>query len=97
MHAASSDARHATCHDYSSDVTTGKTPDGGQKSKGDCPCCLAAHAAPAVLPERSGVLTRLERTASPVLYLAQAPTPPRLALPHSINGARAPPRGFAIS
>lgn len=94
---ASAAERLATCHDYSSAVPKGQTPDGGRKTRADCPCCLAAHASPAVLPERSALLTRLDRTASPALYLAPAAAPTRLSVSQTVNGARAPPRSPSIS
>lgn len=95
--ASQGDAHHATCHGYTFGVSKGEAPSSGQKNKADCPCCLAAHAAPAVLPERSGALTRLDRTASPALYLAPSATPRLFAVSQTVNGARAPPRSHSIS
>lgn len=67
----------------------------GEKSPGHtkCPdCCLAAHAGPAVLPERVGTPTRpaLER-AAPIAYVALSAREPESSHSSAVNGARAPP------
>jgi hypothetical protein len=87
----------AFCHDRDADVASAETaaPDKSRAKKQiSCPCCLAAHAGSAVLPERFALLMRLERTATPAVYRSSTRSPPRFKLRQTVNGARAPP-GFA--
>lgn len=98
-HASSrGDVRPAVCHDYVVDASEGATPDGGgRKKRAECPCCLAAHAGPAVLPERTATLTRLAPTATPAVYRAPTHALPRFSLLQTVNGARAPPSRDTLS
>lgn len=92
------DVHQAMCHLSSVDASKDGTPDNdGRTKRAGCPCCLAAHAGPAVLPERSAASMRLERTATRALYMAPSDASPRCAVSHAVNGARAPPRLHAIS
>ncbi|HEY8126280.1 MAG TPA: hypothetical protein VIF88_12790 [Methylocystis sp.] len=62
-------------------------------SQHKCPeCCLSAHAAPAVLPERvaSAMRTDAERP-SEILHCAGAAQAPESFAANGANGARAPP------
>jgi hypothetical protein len=89
-------AARSMCHDALSDAR-GATPDRPAKKRASCPCCLAAHSGPAVLPDRIFVALRRETAAKPAIYRAfAAPTPP-FALSQAVNGARAPPGSPALS
>jgi hypothetical protein len=61
------------------------------KKQISCPCCLAAHAASAALPERFALLLRLEPMATPAVYGVSPISPPHFALRQTVNCARAPP------
>ncbi|BBU60262.1 hypothetical protein MSC49_01970 [Methylosinus sp. C49] len=90
-------AARSVCHDVLSDTRDG-TPDSPVKKGARCPCCLAAHSGPAVLPDRISVALRRETAARPAVYRAFAAAPPPFALSQAVNGARAPPAaGVALS
>lgn len=88
-------AARAMCHGGLLDANGG-TPDAPLKKGARCPCCLAAHSAPAVLPDRMSVVLR-QRPATPAVYRAFAAATPAFALSQAVNGARAPPAGLALS
>lgn len=89
VHAGDQAAR-AMCHDALADADVG-TPDRPIKKGTSCPCCLAAHSGPAVLPDRVFVALRREAIARPAVYRAYAAARPSFALSPAVNGARAPP------
>ncbi len=68
-----------------------KTSPGQGAAKHHCPCCLAAHTAAAVLPQRLATPAAPLRAPIPICVLtATAHEPESLAF-HSAHGARAPP------
>lgn len=73
------------------DATTDKTKDTKSAGKHHCPCCLAAQAAAAVLPERLPIFAAPVASSTRVDYLADASDAPRLVPDRRANGARAPP------
>lgn len=81
------------CHDALTDANAG-TPDKPMKKGASCPCCLAAHSGPAVLPDRVFVALRRQTAAQPAVYRAYAAVRPSFALSQAVNGARAPPSGL---
>ncbi|MBG0810022.1 DUF2946 family protein [Methylosinus sp. H3A] len=89
-------AARSVCHDALSDANGG-TPDRPVKKGAHCPCCLAAHSGPAVLPDRISVALRREIAAQPAVYRVFAASPPPFALSQAVNGARAPPVGRTLS
>jgi hypothetical protein len=95
--AASAADAHVVCHHQAIDQSQDEKSNGGDEAKRGCPCCLAAHAGPVVLPERAAASTRIERTALRALYVASAEPAPRSIEPHAVNGARAPPLARSIS
>ncbi len=60
-------------------------------AKHHCPCCLAAHSAAAVLPQRLATPTAPARVSTPVNLLAPTAHEPESVAFHSAHGARAPP------
>ncbi|OBS52458.1 MULTISPECIES: DUF2946 family protein [Methylosinus] len=83
------------CHDRApnaASVERGPAEKNGAKKQNSCPCCLAAHAAPAVLPERVALLLRLEPPAPmPAVFGVPPISLPHFALRQAVNCARAPP------
>jgi len=88
-------AAHGMCH-YALPDMNGGAPDRPSKGAG-CPCCLAAHSGPAVLPDRMTVVLRGAPAAKPALYRAFAAATPPFALSQAVNGARAPPASLSFS
>lgn len=86
------------CHDRDSGVADHATPGKGGEKQGrsSCPCCLAAHAGPAVLPERFALVLRVEPAATPAVYLSRPATLPHFTLRQIVNGARAPPASATL-
>lgn len=87
-----------SCHDRDTIVASvehGAPDENGAKKPISCPCCLAAHAGPAVLPERFALLMRVEPMATPAVYRSSPKLPPHVAPRQTVNGARAPP-DFAL-
>jgi hypothetical protein len=88
----------AVCHDYAVNPSKdAAAPAGGGKKRADCPCCLAAHAASAVLPERIAAAALFASVVTVAAYRAPADAPRRFALLQTVNGARAPPGGDTLS
>ncbi|WP_159728834.1 DUF2946 family protein [Methylosinus sp. Ce-a6] len=88
-------AADSVCH-YALPDMNGGTPDRPSKGAG-CPCCLAAHSGPAVLPDRIFVVLRRAPAAKPAIYRAFAAATPPFALSQAVNGARAPPGSLSFS
>jgi hypothetical protein len=84
------------CHNALRDAGAG-TPDRPVKKGASCPCCLAAHSGPAVLPDRVFIALRREAVAQPADYRGFAAAPPPFALSQAVNGAGAPPAGRIFS
>ncbi|PWB95654.1 DUF2946 family protein [Methylosinus sporium] len=80
------------CHDALTDANVG-TPGRPMKKGANCPCCLAAHSGPAVLPDRISAALRREVAAQPAVYRVFAAARPPFTLSQAVNGARAPPAG----
>ncbi|MBY6242568.1 DUF2946 family protein [Methylosinus sp. Sm6] len=83
------------CHESGAPLASaddaGAPDKSGSRKPISCPCCLAAHAGSAVLPERFALLMRLEPKASPAVYCSFPKSLPRFALRQTVNCARAPP------
>jgi hypothetical protein len=89
----------AFCHDLQIGAARvdGATPDkGGEKPGAYCPCCLAAHAGPAVLPERFAFVLRAEPVATPAVYRSTPQELPHFTLRQAVNCARAPPASATL-
>jgi hypothetical protein len=83
--------RHMT---HQTDVAGEKTPE-RQSKKHHCPdCCLAAHAAAAVLPARLATIARPSQAPQPIAYLAATSREPESFSSRTVNGARAPPHSL---
>jgi hypothetical protein len=83
-----------TCHMAQNAMPDAAHTGGGgdQSDHIRCPCCLATHAAPAVLPERLATVTRPMRVVvTPAHYLDLSSPEPKTTAPGAVNGARAPP------
>lgn len=81
--------RHMTQH---GDFANEKAPDHNSSKGHHCPCCLAAHAAAALLPERVPAIARPASPAwAPISYRAVSNRAPENFLSQTANGARAPP------
>lgn len=97
-HSGGRTGAYSTCverlaHARGSEHRAAPASDDDQSSSRECPnCCLAAHAAAAVLPERFGVVERppVENRAFAFPALTSARSP-KTFLTQSVNGARAPP------
>lgn len=69
-----------------------KAPEGQGSARHHCPCCLAAHAAAAVLPERLATPARPPRAApSQIRRLSFTAHEPESVGFRAAHGARAPP------
>ncbi|WP_363350251.1 DUF2946 family protein [Methylocystis echinoides] len=69
-----------------------KARHGQDSTKHQCPCCLAAHSAAAVLPHRLATPVAPNRAPTRIQLLAATAYEPESVAFHSAHGARAPPR-----
>lgn len=94
MNIAAETGAFACVRHTAADATKDSSSPGDNGRRGhNCPdCCLAAHAAAAVLPERIATAMRPVAVADrPVHYAAALAQEPESLLSRSVNGARAPP------
>lgn len=80
--------RHMT---QRADTVGDKAPERQGAIKHLCPCCLAAHAAAAVLPSRLATPAAPLRAPTRLYLLAATAHEPESVAFHSSHGARAPP------
>jgi hypothetical protein len=81
--------RHMTQHADAADA--GKASEGQKSAKHHCPCCLAAHTAAAVLPERLSTPTAPSYARPAAFRLSFTAHEPESAGARAAHGARAPP------
>lgn len=100
MTAPSSASARALCHETvdatAADAAHDGAPETPAKGRTACPCCLAAHSGPAVLPERAVFAAPRYPEAAPAVYRIFPAAPPPFALSRTVNGARAPPSAAPI-
>ncbi len=81
--------RHVT---QRADAATEKAPEGHSSNyHHHCPCCLAATATAAVLPERAAALALRAPSPITISFVVEATREPGVAQSRSAHGARAPP------
>ncbi|QGM96886.1 hypothetical protein [Methylocystis parvus] len=80
--------RHVT---QRADAAGGKAPGSNHAGKHRCPCCLAASAAAAVLPERVAAAAGRIPVPKPVHYFVAGGAAPKNNSSRYAHGARAPP------
>lgn len=80
--------RHMT---QRADAVSDKSSERQDPAKHHCPCCLAAHAAAAVLPSRIATPSAPLRAPTRLYLLAATAHAPENVAFHSAHGARAPP------
>jgi hypothetical protein len=82
--------RHMT---QRADVAVDKVHEGNSSGKRhQCPCCLAATSAPAVLPDRVDAAAQPAPSPIRIAFVAETTIATRGAQTGAANGARAPPR-----